>query len=99
VDQAELAKRLNAVLSAASLPRERRGKVYDLRPLIEELFIKQPPPGAGSEVRAGTPELFMRLAARAGATARPEEVLDVLGIPFESTRIERIRLILQNGIG
>jgi uncharacterized protein (DUF2344 family) len=95
VDEAELAKHLTAVLEAASLPRERRGKAYDLRPLIVELFIMQPPPGAGSEVGAGTPEVFMRLAARAGATARPEEVLDVLGIPFESTRIERIRLILQ----
>jgi radical SAM-linked protein len=95
VDEAELAKRLTAMLEAASLPRERRGKAYDLRPLIVELFIMQPPPGAGSEVGAGTPEVFMRLAARAGATARPEEVLDVLGIPFESTRIERIRLILQ----
>jgi hypothetical protein len=37
----------------------------------------------------------MRLAAREGATGRPEEVLDVLGIPFETARIERIRLILK----
>jgi hypothetical protein len=36
----------------------------------------------------------MCLAARAGATGRPEEVLAVLGIPFETTRIERTRLIL-----
>jgi hypothetical protein len=30
---------------------------------------------------------------REGATGRPEEVLDVLGIAFEETRIERTRLI------
>jgi hypothetical protein len=38
-------------------------------------------------------KIFMRLAAREGATGRPEEVLDVLGIPFEETRIERTHLI------
>jgi hypothetical protein len=43
-------------------------------------------------------KLFMRLAARDAATGRPEEVLDVLGIPFETTRIERTRLILKTGI-
>jgi hypothetical protein len=42
--------------------------------------------------------VFMRLAARDGATGRPEEVLDALGIPLETTRIERIRLILKTGI-
>ena len=37
----------------------------------------------------------MRLAAREGATDRPEEVLDALGITFEETRIERTRLIFK----
>ena len=32
------------------------------------------------------------LSAREGATGRPEEVLDVLGIAFEGTRIERTKL-------
>jgi hypothetical protein len=40
----------------------------------------------------------MRLAAREGVTGRPEEVMDVLGIPIEMTRIERVRLILKNDI-
>jgi hypothetical protein len=34
----------------------------------------------------------MCLAAREGATGRPEEVLDMLGIAFEGTRIERTQL-------
>jgi hypothetical protein len=46
----------------------------------------------------GIPRMRMVLAAREGATGRPEEVLDVLGIPFETTHIERTRLILKNGI-
>ena len=37
----------------------------------------------------------MRLAAREGATGRPEEVLDMLGIAFEGTRIERTHLIFK----
>jgi len=40
----------------------------------------------------------MRLAARDGATGRPEELLDALGIPLETTRVERTRLILKSGI-
>ncbi len=82
------------LLAAKSLPRERRGKPYDLRPLIESLSISPPGSGDGSGVGEPGTLLFMRLAARAGATGRPEEVLAVLGIPFESTRIERTRLIL-----
>jgi hypothetical protein len=38
----------------------------------------------------------MRLKAQEGATGRPEEVLDTLGIPFEETRIERTQLLFQH---
>jgi radical SAM-linked protein len=89
----DLQQRLDNLLSAASLPRIRRDKPYDLRPLIEELNLTPALAGEGQEVR-----LFMRLAARDGATGRPEEVLDVLGIPMEAVRIERTRLILKSGI-
>jgi len=41
-------------------------------------------------------KIIRRLAAREGATGRPEEVLDVLGIAFEGARIERTRLIFQS---
>lgn len=88
-DEALLKERLAALLGAASLPRERRGKAYDLRPLIESL---ETVPGDGS----GETRLFMRLAARDGATGRPEEVLASLEIPVEAARIERTRLILKN---
>jgi hypothetical protein len=83
-----LANGISALLGAASCSRQRRGKTYDLRPLIESLELL---PGD----RSGTLCLHMRLAAREGATGRPEEVLDALSIPFETTRIERTRLILK----
>ena len=93
VDESELKRKIDSVIESKSIPRERRGKMYDLRPLIEELRF-----GARRlAVDAGCdPKIFMRLAAREGATGRPEEVLDVLGIAFEETRIERTRLIFQS---
>jgi radical SAM-linked protein len=91
VDGSELKWKVDSVLESESIIRERRGKKYDLRPLVEVLSFTPAlsPTGRGEKI-------FMRLAAREGATGRPEEVLDVLGIPFEGTRIERTRLIFHS---
>lgn len=91
VDESELAECIDAIWSADSLPRERRGKQYDLRPLIEAI-------GLLAAEGSGTTCLRMRLAARDGATGRPEEVLGALGVPFEATRIERTCLFLKEDI-
>ena len=97
VNQIALTQSLAAVLAAESLPRERRGKPYDLKPLIEELrripapsFSETQPENAG--MQAG---LFMRLTAVPSATGRPEEVLDALGIEYEGTRVERTGFIFK----
>jgi radical SAM-linked protein len=79
----EVKREIESVLATESIVRTRREKKYDLRPLIEELDLIDG-------------KIFMKLAAREGATGRPEEVLDVLGIAFEDTRIERTRLIFQS---
>ena len=78
----EVTRKIESVLELESIVRVRREKEYDLRPLIETL-----------ELMDG--KILMKLAAREGATGRPEEVLDMLGIAFEDTRIERTRLIFQ----
>ena len=93
VDASELKRKIESVMGSESIIRERRGKTYDLRPLIEGLSLTPSPfPGReGQGVR-----VFMRLAAREGATGRPEEVLDTLGIAFEETRIERTDLIFRS---
>jgi len=78
----EVTRKIESVLESESIVRVRREKEYDLRPLIETL-----------ELMDG--KILMKLAAREGATGRPEEVLDMLGIAFEDTRIERTRLIFQ----
>lgn len=82
VDASELKRRIKSALGSESILRERRGKKYDLRPLIQA-------------IEATDDTIVMLLAAREGATGRPEEVLDVLGIAFEETRIERTRLIFK----
>ena len=78
-----LIEKVASVLESESIPRVRRNKAYDLRPLIEELTL------------SADDQLFMRLSAREGATGRPEEVLAVMGIPVEDSRIERTKLLFK----
>ncbi|NJC95467.1 MAG: hypothetical protein C3F07_16840 [Anaerolineales bacterium] len=80
VDGSKLKRRIDSVMESESLLRIRRNKEYDLRPLIEGLEMQ-------SENK-----ISMRLSAREGATGRPDEVLDVLGIPVEDARVERTAL-------
>lgn len=87
-ERSALTQQVAQMMDTPSLPRERRGKSYDLRPLIEQVSVITDPKGV---VR-----LRMRLAAREGATGRPEEVLDHLGIPADTVRVERTRLIFAN---
>jgi radical SAM-linked protein len=87
VDGSELTRKVESLMKPESLIRERRGKTYDLRPLIELLsVIKQPD---------GKVWIKMTLAAREGATGRPEEVLTALEIEPEIARVERTRLIFK----
>ena len=79
----DLKRKVDSVMESESIVRTRRGKEYDLRPLILSLDC---------DVAGEYPTLDMLLAAKEGATGRPEEVLDTLGIAFEGTRIERTRL-------
>lgn len=80
----DLTRKIDSLMGTESIIRTRRNKEYDLRPLVEELKL------------VAENKLFMKLTAKEGATGRPEEVLDVLGIAFEETRIERTRLNFQS---
>lgn len=88
IDKSELMRRIESVMMSESIIRERRGKQYDLRPLIEMLSVV-------TEAN-GKVWLKMTLAAREGATGRPEEVLSSLQIEPETTDVERTRLIFIN---
>jgi radical SAM-linked protein len=87
VDGSDLMRKVEELMMSESLPRERRGKFYDLRPLIEKLDV--------ITEADGKVWMQMKLAARDGATGRPEEVLNALGIEPEYTLVERTLLIFQ----
>ena len=84
----DLLPRVQALLEASSLPRERREKPYDLRSLIEKIVIlPADTPGAG--------RLQICMKAQAGATGRPEELIAALGYDPSTARVHRTRINLQ----
>lgn len=85
VSFSQLTENLLVLLAKESIQRERRGKIYDLRPLIEEATFFQ---------KESSAIIQLRLAARPGATGRPEEILEELGVDPFSVDIERTEIIL-----
>jgi len=83
-----LSQRVVELLCKPTIPRSRRGKSYDLRPLIEDLT------STFSEINGQL--LQMRLSARQNATGRPEEVLAAMDLDPFAARFERTGLILTN---
>jgi radical SAM-linked protein len=86
-----LEQRIQELLTEHSLPRERRGKRYDLRPLVEEL--RQLPDDDQQRTR-----LFLRLSSRPAATGRPEELLAALDIQPASALVHRTKLIFDQPV-
>ncbi len=86
----DLEARVAAILECETLPRTRREKPYDLRPLIEELRASRTVEGAAA--------VWMRLTCLEGATGRPDEVLLALGIEPGQARIHRLRLRLADPV-
>ena len=76
------------VLDAEELVQEKRGKRYDLRPLIEGLWLEY--------IGDGEAVLGMQLAARQGATARPEAVLEAMGLGGIYAHYHRQRLLMRD---
>jgi radical SAM-linked protein len=87
-DLEDLQASIDRLLKADKLPRERRKKKYDLRPLIETLSIT-----AEAEDRVG---LKMKLSAREGASGRPDEVLLEMGYDPEQAHIHRQQLFFDS---
>ncbi|MBN1267424.1 MAG: DUF2344 domain-containing protein [Anaerolineales bacterium] len=82
---APLRERIDQLLAAESVQRERRGKAYDLRPLMLSLeYDRKDQPAA----------LLVTLTAGPSATGRPDEVLLALSIDPLAAEIHRTALIL-----
>ncbi|MFN2143920.1 MAG: TIGR03936 family radical SAM-associated protein [Anaerolineales bacterium] len=86
----DLPRRVAEMMAAEELPRERirkgKKKTYDLRSLI--LAAEVTPPDGDSPQ-----QLKLHLRAEPGATGRPDEVLDELGIDPLSPHIHRTKLV------
>lgn len=76
-----LAERVNVLLAHAEILRERRGKTYDLRPLILDL-----------KVETETTFLAWLTTGEKRGNARPDELLDAMGLSFENARCHRTSL-------
>lgn len=84
----DLDKRIELINGSTGLHRERRGKEYDLRPLILDLH-RMPDDDQGRS------RISMKLAAEPGATGRPEEVLIQMDITPEAAKVHRKRLVFR----
>ena len=85
----QIEQKVQVFLAAPTLPRERRGKSYDLRPLAISLVVKA--------ARDSSARIVMRLLADASAgTGRPDEVLAALGWYDAPVQIHRRKLGFSN---
>jgi radical SAM-linked protein len=85
----DLTDRINGLLSLKTLIRERRGKQYDLRVLIENIE-ELPPPLTGEQL------IKITLSARPNATGRPDEVLAAIGIQANQADVHRNELLFRS---
>ncbi|MDF1499151.1 MAG: TIGR03936 family radical SAM-associated protein [Anaerolineales bacterium] len=90
LDRDHLQSSVERLLQSETLPRVRRKKEYDLRPLIESISIASSSPEAA--------KLLMQLAAREGASGRPEEVLLEIGLEPAHARTHRIKLFFEDDL-
>ncbi len=84
INPADLQSSIETFLASGEILRNRRGKTYNLRPLVHCLSLE---PAGGEFI------LCMTVNAREGATGRPDEVLDQLGLDPLACAIERTRLV------
>lgn len=82
----DLESQINRLLNSSSIQRVRRGKAYDLRPLVLALEL------IGKD-ETDRQQVFTRLSAKEGATGRPEEVVYALDVPPQDIMVQRVALI------
>lgn len=81
-----LGERVQQFLEATEVMRDRRGKVYNLRPLVQALSVEQVPADRVFIIRS-------RLQATPKGTGRPDELAAALGLDPARVKIRRTNLI------
>lgn len=91
--QEQIESKVSALMAAPTLVRQRRGKSYDLRPLVLSLAVES--------AHASSVQVVMRLSADANlGTGRPDEVLAELGWADAPAQIHRRKLgFVEQAIG
>jgi radical SAM-linked protein len=79
-----LAERVSDFLDADEILRERRGKHYNLRPLVQALTVEQ---------AANRAVIRSRLQTSESGTGRPDELVAALGLDPATAKIRRTKLI------
>ena len=82
----DLKEKMEQLMAQETIERERRGKTYDMKPLIEDWSCDINENG----------EIYMKvqMAARDSAMGRPDELAAALGFDPFAVSITRIRYIL-----
>jgi radical SAM-linked protein len=90
-EQAEIESAINALLDKESIPwqhqRDTGTRRYDLRPLVEDLWL--------ADWHKGYASIMMRLRCDSSGSGRPEQVAAALGFAQYPDFIRRTQLILQ----
>lgn len=93
LEQADIESAIDRLLSLESLPwqhqRDTGVRSYDLRGLIEDLWLEQCQPGCCI--------MGMLLRSDSGGSGRPEQVAVALGFAGHPRAIHRTRLVLKTG--
>jgi len=89
-ERGALASHVSDFLAAETIVRQRRGKTYDLRPLVKSLSV-------GERVQDGF-VLYMHLCHGQKGTARHDEVMDALGLAMAVRSACRERLFFAQTI-
>ena len=81
-----LNERVSQFIAAQEVIRDRRGKVYNLRPLVQALSIEPAQADRAAVIRS-------RLQATPEGTGRPDELAAALGLDPATVKIKRTKLL------
>jgi radical SAM-linked protein len=81
-----LPERVAHFIAATEVMRDRRGKVYNLRPLVQTLSIESAQADRAAVIRS-------RLQANEAGTGRPDELAAALGLDPATVKIKRTKLL------